>query len=363
MDSSPLIEPEEWLRVMEEEYLTDYLPSGGSAVKFLSGAKATLDYTSDRLREIAERHGYYVAFLDPLRPDARGRRPDLHRMDRFFFAVTRETDWRGWAQNQARLFLQERGIRVCETRPLNDLEGIAADNNRVPEDLRSEYQQEFATPQLRDHRLAVEFRAAITALGRAQLIPDHMTPTTEEVLLAWFEGRTMPGAARTRKKLMIFENIGQNNARHIFASFCRWLPRTGCRGLVVVLDFRPYEYKKLVKTQWIKENWEKVREAVARGASQQEIEKIFHEEEQRPAYEYSDNAYMQMLSLLRHFIDDIDGFENFLLTVLTTPRFYDLDSRRSYYNYDALQTRIGLEVRDARRANPAAALVHLGGAL
>lgn len=98
MDGSPLIEPEAWLQVIEEEYLTDYLPSGGSAVKFLSGADATLQHTSDRLREIATRHGYYVAFLDPLRPDTRGRRPDLHRMDRFFFAVTRETDWRGWAQ-------------------------------------------------------------------------------------------------------------------------------------------------------------------------------------------------------------------------------------------------------------------------
>lgn len=359
MDRGPQIEPQEWLRVMEEEYLTDYLPSGGSAVKFLSGEESTLLNTSDRLQEIAARHGYYVAFLDPLRPNALGRRPDLHRMDRFFFAVTRETDWRGWAQNQVRLFLQKGGIRVRETRPLNDLEGIAEDNNREPNDLLREYQENFATPQLRDHRLAVEFRAAITALGRSQLIPDHMTPTTEEVLMAWFEGRTMPGAARTRKKLMIFENIGENNARHIFTSFCRWLPRSGYRGLVVVLDFRPYEYKKVLETQWL----EKVREAVARGACTQEIEKIIHEAEQRPAYEYSDKAYMQMLSLLRHFIDDIDGFENFLLTVLTTPRFYDLASRRSYFNYDALQTRIGLEVRDARRANPAAALVHLGGAL
>jgi hypothetical protein len=68
-----------------------------------------------------------------------------------------------------------------------------------------------------------------------------------------------------------------------------------------------------------------------------------------------------MLSMLRRFIDEIDWFDRFLLVVLTTPEFYHRDSCRSYFNYDALQTRIGLEVRDARRANPAASLVHLGG--
>lgn len=358
----PLIGPEEWLRVIEEEYLTDYLPSGGSAVKFLSGSESALQITTDRLREIAERHSYYFASLDPLRPNSEGKCPNLHQMDRFFFAVTREVDWKGWAQNQARRFLQERGIHLCENRSLNDLAGIATDNHRVPQDLRNEYQREFATRQLRDHQLAIEFRAAVTALGCAQLIPDHMTPTTEEVLLAWFAGRTMPGALQTLKRLMIFERIGLSNARHIFASFCRWLRQTGYRGLVVVLDFRPYEYR-VTKKQRLQETVNRVREANTRGTSRQEIQTILDEGEAQPAYTYSAPAFMRMLSLLRHFIDDIDGFESFLLTVLTTPRFYDLTSHRNYLRYDALQTRIDLEVRDARRANPAAALVHLGDAL
>jgi hypothetical protein len=70
---------------------------------------------------------------------------------------------------------------------------------------------------------------------------------------------------------------------------------------------------------------------------------------------------MQMLNMLRRFIDEVDWFERLLLVVLTTPRFYDDTSRRNYFNYDALQTRIGLEVHDARRPNPCANLVHLGG--
>jgi hypothetical protein len=73
-----------------------------------------------------------------------------------------------------------------------------------------------------------------------------------------------------------------------------------------------------------------------------------------------------MLTLLRRFIDEIDTFENFLLLVLTSPNFYkdktlDPNIKRCYFDYDALQTRIGQEVHDARYANPAASLVYLGG--
>ena len=76
---------------------------------------------------------------------------------------------------------------------------------------------------------------------------------------------------------------------------------------------------------------------------------------------------MQMLTMLRRFIDEIDTLDNFLLVVLTSPRFYkdksiDDSVRRCYFDYDALQTRIGQEVHDAHRANLAASLVHLGEA-
>ena len=80
---------------------------------------------------------------------------------------------------------------------------------------------------MRDNGMALEFRAAVTALGRAQLIPDAVSPTTEEVLLKWFAGKTMPGAANTLKRVQIYERISLANARHMLISFSRWLPRTG----------------------------------------------------------------------------------------------------------------------------------------
>ncbi len=106
---------------------------------------------------------------------------------------------------------------------------------------------------------------------------------------------------------------------------------------------------------------------MARGASPEELAQLAEEHDRsQPDVFYSDSAYMQMLTLIRRFIDEIDRFERFLLVILTSPNFYkdktlDPTIKRCYFDYDALQTRIGQEVHDARNANPAASLVHLGG--
>ena len=355
-----LVGPDDWLRVMRGEYLGDFIPVGGSAVKVVSGSPNCLAQIRETLRAMADDEGYFFANLDPGQLDAAGKKPDLHRIDRFFFAATASVDWKALAMAQAYQYLVERGVAV-EGRTLDDLEGIAADNGRDAGDLLAQYQRELATPQLRDYGMALEFRTAITALGRAQIVPDQFAPTLEEVLLGWFAGRTMPGATAALKKLQIFERINQTNARQTLLSFCRWLPRTGSRGLVLVLDFRPYEHKKVAKSQKTADALRLLREAIAQGASGEELARLSAIGDAEPAVTYSDAAYMQMLTMIRHFIDEIDWFERMLLVVLTSPAFYDAQSRRNYNNYDALQTRIGLEVHDARRANPAAALVHLGG--
>jgi hypothetical protein len=354
-----LVDPEDWLAIIRREYLDDFIPSGGAAVKVVSGSDADLALVSETLQQDADALGYYVARLDPGALDASGRRPDLHRIDRLFFAVTSGVDWQALAMAQAYRYLEQNGV-VVEGRTLDDIEGIAADNGRDAGDLLAQYQRELATPQIRDYGMAREFRTAVTAIGRAQLMPDHLSPTLEEILLAWFAGRAMPGAASALKKLQIFERINLSNARQTLLSFCRWLPRTNRSGLTVVLDFRPYEHKKLSKSQKMADELRQLREAIAAGASQEQLTALSQAESAEPEVTYSDAAYMQMLTMIRQLIDEIDWFERMLFVVLTSPSFYDSNSRRNYNNYDALQTRIGLEVHDARRANPAAGLVHLG---
>jgi hypothetical protein len=357
------VAPDTWLDTVHREYLSEYIKSGGSAVKFISGDSTTLASVPTRLHALAEDEGYFHVHLDAAKTLPDDKKPDLHRIDRFFFAVTESVDWRAKTTEEARKYLDSRGVVVHPGRALRDIDGIAQDNGRTATDLINQFQRELVTGYIKDQGMAIEFRTAISALVRAQLLPDTMTPTTEEVLLNWFAGRTMPGASAALKKIHIFERITRANARHMLASFCRWLPRAGHSGLVVTLDFRPYEHKKLPRTRRQTDTLQRLREAIAARASWERLDALLADDAAEPAVSYSDLAFMQMLAQLRRFIDEIDWFERFMLVVLTTPRFYDDSSPRNYWAYDALQSRIGLEVHDVQRANPAAALVHLGGAI
>ena len=355
------VSPEIWLDAIHREYLAEYIKSGGSTVKFISGDNPTLSSAQTRLHDLAEAEGYFHVHLDAAKALPDGKKPDLHRIDRLFFAATESVDWRGRTTAEARAYLDNRGVVVQPGRALQDIDGIAQDNGRTATDLINQFQRELVTGLIRDHGMAIEFRAAISALMRAQLLPESLTPTTEDVLLAWFAGRTMPGAAAALKKIHIFERVTRANARHMLASFCRWLPRAGHGGLIVTLDFRPYEHKKVPRGKRQAATLQALQQAIAAGAATARLEALLAEGAAEPAISYSDLAYMQMLAQLRRFIDEIDWFERFLLVVLTTPGFYDDASARNYWAYDALQSRIGLEVHDVQRANPAAALVHLGG--
>ncbi|MBX3169625.1 MAG: DUF2791 family P-loop domain-containing protein [Candidatus Eremiobacteraeota bacterium] len=351
-----------WLKILLDDYLNQFVAAGGSAVKVVSGSEEVLARVRQRLAEQAQQSGFWHAHLDPAELEESGKKKDLHRMDRFFFECTRAVDYKAWSAIQVRRHLESRGVRIGPDRALNDLEAIAGDNSRDPADLMHQYQAELATPQLRDHGMAREFRTAVTALGRAQLMPDANSPNIEEVLLAWFAGQTRPGGATALKKIQIYERISQSNARAMLASFCHWLPQLGHPGLVVTLDLRPYEGKKPTAAQLREQKMLSLNEAIEAGLGKDELNAVLHAPDPTGLY-YTDLAYQNMLALLRRFIDEIDSFERFLLVVLTSRSFYDLGSPRNYHNYDALQTRIGLEVRGANQANPSAALVHLAGAL
>jgi hypothetical protein len=355
------VSPDVWLDTIHREYLSDYIKSGGSTVKFISGDDATLSHTQSSLHNLAEAEGYFHVHLNPAAVLPDGKNPDLHRIDRLFFAATKPVDWKAQTTAEAMGYLDSRGIVVHQDRAIKDIDGIAHDNGRDPTDLINQFQRELVTGLIKDHGMAIEFRAAVAALIRGQLLPDSMSPTTEEVLLEWFAGRTMPGAATALKRIHIFERITRGNARHLLASFCRWLPKVGHGGLVLTLDFRPYEHKKIPRGKRQADTLQALQQAITAGASKERLEALLAEGSAEPPVSYSDLAYMQMLAQLRRFIDEIDWFERFMLVVLTTPRFYDDASTRNYWDYDALQSRIGLEVHDAKRANPTAALVHLGG--
>lgn len=363
-----MVAPSDWLKVLDDEYLKEYLSSGGSAVKVLA-VPDSMDVNSlvSDIERKAEQYNYENVFLDPLKASPDGKKPDLHRIDKFFFAVTQNTDWIASSRQLARNYLLMNGMTIPDSDDISNVEMIAEINNMSVHDLMNIYQTSLSQSVLRNQSLSNEFRIAITSLIRSVLLPDTSTPNRQELILGWFEGKTQPGAAAALKKVRIFEKINITNARVMLQSYTKWLPDTGKSGLVITLDLRPYEYKKLTAAQKKSEAFNRYYKALNENASPEELRTIVEDSEvSEPAFAYTDLAYFQMLTMIRRFIDEIDIFQHFLLVVLTTPNFYknrslDPSVKRCFYDYDALQTRIGLEVFDAARPNPTASLVFLEG--
>ena len=363
--SRPL-KPEEWLETFRSEYLQDFVVHGGSTVRFLSGGPSTLLKVSEGVRELASRSGFRYLHLDAGRLTDQEKRPDFHRLENLLFAITREIDWPAVARRLVVEALAERGVRFPEGAALNDLEAVALFNGRDSEDLVHEYQRLVTERILRDRRMARDFRVAVAALSRAQVLPDEMTPTTEEVLLGWLKGSQPAGSASALKRISIHEKINRSNARFVLISLCQWLRAVGEPGFVIVFDFRAYEKVKRSRSQVDAEQNERLREAVRLGASTQEMDRIISSaSDEFTGVTYSQSAYLQSLELLRHLIDGIEQLPGLSLIVLASPRFFEdrqaTGKERRFTDYNALQTRIGLEVHDAERQNPSAALVHLEG--
>jgi hypothetical protein len=131
----------EWLGVFQKEYLDAFLPQGGSCVRFLSGGPNSLSSIQRGLQASAASGGFRFLALDPSRLNDAGKRPDYHRPEKFFFAISRSIEWPTLAYRIAAELLTRRGIQVPAGTALGDYEGIAAHNGRAPENLLNEYKR------------------------------------------------------------------------------------------------------------------------------------------------------------------------------------------------------------------------------
>ncbi|GMV37710.1 MAG: hypothetical protein AMXMBFR61_22180 [Fimbriimonadales bacterium] len=371
----------EWLDLISREYLADYVPSGGSAVRFVSGADSVINGVINSLKEDARSRDMHVVFLDPalLCPD--GRKPDYHRIENVFFGVARSFDWRSLADRHLRTKMHELGYVIPSDWLVGgDLTQFLRANDLDHEVFVTELKRALRADIVQDRAMALEFRAAVSALGYHRIVPDSHLPTTEDVVLRWLLGaKAEPGDSKVLEGYQIYGRISRSNARHMLVSLCHWLPKAGYSGLLLLLDFRPYEYKKPSRSQidsrrlqlevaWERERRHKLEDAITRGTPPDQLvdmiarlsstEDPITQKFQLPEVAYSGMAYMHMVHLLRAFLDEIELFSRLFLVVLTTEGYYDTAAPRNYRDYDALQTRIANEVR-GERGNPEGILCHL----
>lgn len=308
--------PSDYVDFLRSEYLSDFVKSGGSAVKFAvadDGAELRSLLRSNALAE-----GYVVASVDA--GDVRA-----HMIDQIFHSVARQVDWDAGAVVFATRAFRSLGFSVPENVSDLTLERIAALNEFDENELRLAFQRKLQGEILRDFEMTQEFRRAMLRLCQAQVDRSDPAKADREAVLAWLRGDLRLITAL--RQAGIFQKVARHNARDLLFSLARWLVKTGHSGLVLDLDIR--------------------RCAVAKRPV--DADGVF----------YSKAACLDVYELLRQLIDATDELASCFVLVTTAPETLTDPRRGIEHNYPALKMRIWNEVRDRRRANPFAALIRL----
>jgi hypothetical protein len=310
---------QEWLELIEREYLPDFVTAGGSTVKFVVGDAHQLMVVARVLDLLSERHG-----LAHIAIDAATIR--LHMIQDVFFAIARALDWNAMAQHFVESLFCRKGYEWPRPGEAVPIEEMAESNHLDVTLLRREFRQWLTAEVMRDTEMTQDFRIAMTQLCLQRLEPEDPQLGITAPVLQWLYGELRRIGAI--QQTFITARITRHNGRAMLRSLCRWLKLCGRQGLCATLDIR-----RLGKTG----------AAVCDGIR------------------YSPAAVLDAFEVLRQVIDDSEHCAGLLLVVLADQTLISDDAKRSLDAYLALKMRIWSDVRPERRDNPLAPLVVLAG--
>ncbi len=316
--SDLLLEQQQWLSVIEDDYLGEFIRGGGAAVKVAVTSPAQLGSLASALVDVGRRKGYVAVMAGGL-PDR------VHLIDKMFHQIAKQIDW----QFLAREFMRREMAHSGYALPDGDLRAgaVAAANNLDPAQVRFNAMQLVNAKVLRDAGMVRNFRVAMSLLCNSEVDDDDISRERADEARGWLTGDLVRVSGLTQH--LIFQKVNRHNARAMLGSTANWLRLVGKAGLVVVADVSGYAAAKPDPTP----DNPKPRAATKAAVSD--------------AYE-----------MMRQFIDATDELSGVLLIFLAGPEFLT-DDNRGMRVYPALETRLVDDVRDRRRANPLAPMVRI----
>jgi hypothetical protein len=313
------LKADDYAAFLAREYMTDYLPAGGAAVKVaVVGDGGAADRLESALALAAAEHGGLFVSIS-------AESAKVHMVDQIFFAVARAVDWEELAAASVRSAFGDAGFPVPDTIGLTVAE-VAQHHDVDARELYRSVRRLAERSLLGNPLVSPEIGRAVLRLAQAKLGAGDVDTAEHEAVLGWLRG-DLRSIASLRSAL-IYTRIGRHNARAMFSSAAALLLATGQRGLVVLIDY--------------------ARIAEARRPPA----------EARSGFYYSKAAVLDAYEVLRQFIDATDELRGVLVIAVVPPELMT-DEARGLPAYTALQLRVADEVRDRRRANPFAALVRL----
>jgi hypothetical protein len=304
----------EWLTFLEREYLSDFIPEGGGALKMVIAERCVIARAAARLLELAQGRGMLTVHVD-------AERTRINLMHELFFAVSRALPWDRLLQRYVEGLFTANSYAWPRPGSVMSTAELAASFGIAPALLTRQRDQWLTADLWDDRRLAQDFRAAMLRLCLSLLEPDG----TELAAPArqWLLGEKVPAALLRTADISV--RISRTNARAMLASLCHFVRKSGSPGILLVL-----EIQGLARTGAV--------EGVLR---------------------YSPAAVMDTYEVLRELIDAADHTPGLFTAVLADDEIATGDPRRTLSQYAALQMRVWPDVRPGDRQNPVAPLVRL----
>ncbi len=307
---------DEWLRIVEAEYLSGFLPAGGGALKLLIAEATRFDQVTARLSDLAARHRLRFAAID-------AAFTRLHMLQDIVFALARALPWPQMVQHYLEDLFARHAYRWPQPGTPMSLSALA-EAFGVARDVLAHRVDVWLTDDIwKDRALARDVRAALLRLSLAALDPGD--PAQAEPVLAWLRGDKV--VANRLGHIEISGRITRTNARAVLVSLCHWVRRSGATGLLVTLDLRALHHPAAAGTGLLR---------------------------------YSPAAVMDTYEVLREIIDDAEHLPGLFVVVLADGAIIAGDPRRALAQYAALQMRLWPDVRPGDRQNPVAPLVWIG---
>lgn len=312
----------EWIEAIDRHYLAEYLPQGGSSVKFAVCYPGT-DHrqVATGLRSRAEHRNFLVADID-------ASLTKVHLIEQVFGRIADQIPWHIVIDRVLARFATDNQWRI-PTSFSND--GIVHQldqlNQLSTQQISLDLQRQINQQILINREFAKDFRVAMYWLARTRLdAPLQGSPTLGQIT-DWLGGRIR--LISELKQYQIFSKITRVNARHLLGSLLVLIRKAGFSGLVVTMD----GFRLLDPT---KPSDESVR--------------------------YTKAALFDAYEVFREFVDNTDALDGLLLSILVPQNFLVDSDPRGLRSYLALHERVQDELRSHKYANPLTAMTRINDA-
>lgn len=167
---------DEWMQVLDREYLGSFVADGGASVKFAVGDTGA--HLSERLSQAAGERDLVVLTAD-------AATVKVHMVDQLFFCLAGQVPWGQLARVKLFALAAAEGYQADpeSTGPVNQI--VAEANDLDPVFVLGELRRRVTQTVFKDASLVKDFRVAMTQLCLAELAGGPEGVTTSRVIIEW----------------------------------------------------------------------------------------------------------------------------------------------------------------------------------